>query len=336
MPQLFYIMDYLCQEHHSFKTVFFCKTHKIWYCELCLKKHNKCAFPVHYLDIIAEANQTKEDANQDLAIQAAENAVQIAQQYQIETTNLLDVIETKLTVFDDIPQPVKSISNVEEEIKKAIKIMRNKSFESNTISEISNVFGSLIELSSKRKKDILGKVLSPKCGGSSSAIITGADFQLITEWIGGPCTYSLLYRATRDGFGSHEFHQLCDGISPTLVIVRTDKEKIIGGYSILNWKEEGEYNYVEDPSLKCFLFSISLRAKYGHKSSTYAISNNAKHGPKFGGGHDLEITNNCDKTENQYSQIGFTYNYSGSHEDFYGAEKFKILDYEVFKVEGAI
>ena len=48
--------------------------------------------------------------------------------------------------------------------------------------------------------------------------------------------WSLLYRGTRDGFGSNDFHSKCDGKSNTLTILKAKQsEFIFGGYTEAEW-----------------------------------------------------------------------------------------------------
>ena len=46
----------------------------------------------------------------------------------------------------------------------------------------------------------------------------------------------LLFRASEHEFSIKEFHKLCDGESNTMVIVRTEFNKIIGGFTSIPWK----------------------------------------------------------------------------------------------------
>ena len=41
----------------------------------------------------------------------------------------------------------------------------------------------------------------------------------------------LLYRATEDGFGVKDFHRVCDKKGPTLTIIKTTTDHIIGGFT---------------------------------------------------------------------------------------------------------
>ena len=71
------------------------------------------------------------------------------------------------------------------------------------------------------------------------------------------------------------------------------------------------------------------------KEGTYAICSSVGSGPKYGGGHDLDIVGNCDTMQNAYSGIGHTYEWNDNKDDFYGGgsnNKYTVLDYEVYSV----
>jgi hypothetical protein len=51
----------------------------------------------------------------------------------------------------------------------------------------------------------------------------------------GHSDWKLLYRASRDGFNSSVFHFKCDGYTPTLTLIYSEYESIIGGYTTASW-----------------------------------------------------------------------------------------------------
>jgi hypothetical protein len=67
-------------------------------------------------------------------------------------------------------------------------------------------------------------------------------------------TWRLLYRGTRDGFGSSNFHSKCDQQSNTLTIILTTTGYIFGGFTPLAWDSNGGYR--TDSTGKSFLFSL--------------------------------------------------------------------------------
>ena len=56
------------------------------------------------------------------------------------------------------------------------------------------------------------------------------------ESFGRDFTCKLLYRASRDGWETTDFHRLCDEKGPTVVIVKVDNGRLCGGYCSIGWK----------------------------------------------------------------------------------------------------
>jgi hypothetical protein len=62
----------------------------------------------------------------------------------------------------------------------------------------------------------------------------------LTEWLPTTGSWSICWRATRDGWASSEFHSHCDGKKPTLTIVQVvnnNKTYVFGGYATEVWDD---------------------------------------------------------------------------------------------------
>ncbi|CAG8480018.1 25067_t:CDS:1, partial [Gigaspora rosea] len=150
------------------------------------------------------------------------------------------------------------------------------------------------------------------------------------------CEFKLLLRATRDGFTSKIFHQLCDNKGATIVIIKVKSSgEIIGGYNPICWgykKKKGwyywdrneystKYLYTDDS----FIFSLgtcknSWNAKFGFvKKHEPAIRDDPNLGPCFGK-EDIYMKNKVCSSE------------SSSFDNIILAKSFSIIEYEVFQV----
>jgi hypothetical protein len=153
--------------------------------------------------------------------------------------------------------------------------------------------------------------------------------------------WSLLYRGTRDGFGSSDFHSKCDGHSNTLTIFKAKESSyIFGGFTTANWDSSSRWK--SDP--KAFIISLTnkdnlpLKIKIGPNSHQYAIYCDTKYGPSFGKG--ISIKNNANTTMNNYSKLGFAFkhaqfgHYTNEAQTFLtGSIRFQLVEIEVFKKE---
>jgi len=71
--------------------------------------------------------------------------------------------------------------------------------------------------------------------------------------------WRLIYQASVDGFDS--FHSKCDGVRNTLVIVKSNKNYIFGGYTTADWSSS-EINYGIKYDADAFLFSLVNEFNY--------------------------------------------------------------------------
>ena len=253
----------------------------------------------------------------------------------------LSALSERYSTFDS------QFKEIQSQVKSRVSVftsMRNDF--SNSFNSVINELSSLIEIinntkENKKEEDeespaslISNKIININ-KGETYLLDQDACMKLI-EWIGNESKFELLYRASRDGFSCQDFHRLCDNKGPTVVVLRNEFDKIIGGYSPCDWDGNVtyDYTYMQDLSNTSFLFSLTLGIKYKIKTNNYAISNSANHGPKYGGGHDLEIVSNCNINKNQYSGLGHTYELIGSKDDFYGhtSNRYTISEYEVYRV----
>ena len=324
-----------CPKHPDQETRFYCKKHDLWICEYCFKTHKECGFPIHYTEILEEAKVevAKEPFLDDKLASILENAKTKIQELKGTLSANTDSIVTKLNQYKEKLSNTAGNTKTEKgTLAEAIKYTESKGMSMDpSIAEVEKIFTNLDSVIKKAKIDVLQPFESLNINVSTIVGIEG--IVAIKNWIGGSPQLMKLYNAKIDGFAAKNFHSKCDGKKPTVVIAQTSFGKIIGGYSTLPWESSAnEYTYGKDTSLKCFLFSITLNKMYKNTNSEYSICNSQNHGPKFGGGHDLEIVGDCNTKENQYSGIGHSYD----KEDitaYYGGTKFTIENYEVFEVK---
>ena len=120
----------------------------------------------------------------------------------------------------------------------------------------------------------------------------------------------LLYKATRNGWSSQNFHKLCDNKGPTITIATLKDGKFIGAFSPISWGIV-KNQYINNPDV--FLFDDKL--KYTSNNSLfgpnqYVIYQSDSVGPTFGGGHDFLTLSQL--SPKMLSNNVFTFlNYSG-------------------------
>ena len=162
--------------------------------------------------------------------------------------------------------------------------------------------------------------------------------KIIQDWIKIK-KMKLIYRGTRDGSSSNDFHNKCDNQGATIILFKNEKDNIFGGYTSCPWGKDEKYHSAPDS----FLFTLTNiyninPTKFPSKNDQYDVYHNSNHGPVFGGGNDLFIYNNYLKSG------GLTY-FPSTYEDILGKGKsiftgkdnnndidFKIKEIEIFKI----
>ena len=84
----------------------------------------------------------------------------------------------------------------------------------------------------------------------------------------------LLYRASRDGWLLKDFHSKCDRKGATIVLVKTTKGRLCGGYTTIPWQNPKGWAVVVDA--EAFVFSIDKLDIYPCLDAKSAVMHCAK------------------------------------------------------------
>ena len=100
----------------------------------------------------------------------------------------------------------------------------------------------------------------------------------------------LIYRGSRDGMTSNNFHNKCDNKNPTIVLYKNIKDSVFGGFTSLAWANSGDYR----PDPQAFIFTLvnihnSEPTKFKIKSENEGVYHNSGYGPTFGSNCDIGI-----------------------------------------------
>ena len=63
----------------------------------------------------------------------------------------------------------------------------------------------------------------------------------LREWLGNDYKWKLLYRASEHRYTAKSFHEYCDDKGPTLIIIKSSRGWIFGGYTTQSWNGYGIY-----------------------------------------------------------------------------------------------
>jgi len=157
--------------------------------------------------------------------------------------------------------------------------------------------------------------------------------------------FTLLYRASQDGFEASHFHSKCDGKANTLTLLRASETSFIfGGFTTATWESFQPGQWKSDPN--AFLFSLKnkdekpCKMKIDASKHVNAIICNSKYGPIFGvgnGNSDFSVASKANTSNGSYSNLGYTYKHpkysKGSNEArsfLAGSKQFQVEEIEVF------
>lgn len=253
-----------------------------------------------------------------------------------EINNEIDSIISYISVLND------NMNNMKNEYDNKIKILEEKIAEhENTIKSIKDKLS--IKDSQKLKSIPKKSLVTPRSDIDSKIIKNNEEFNFVNERLennfNGDIKYNLIYRATRDGSKTEDFNKNCNGKNNQLIILKTTKGIIFGGYTERGFQNSKE-GKIKDDSV--FLFSLYNKKIYNIKKGSYAIYeySQGKYGIFFGkcdgsnpiflGGSNCDMLSyksyTCPKSNKEYD---FLYDYELNG----GEKKFNLEEIEVFHIE---
>ena len=139
-------------------------------------------------------------------------------------------------------------------------------------------------------------------------------------------SFQLLYKAKEDNDSAESFHEKVDNKGPIIVIIKTNEDKIIGGFTSKSWTSDNKF--VNDD--KAFLFKGNKI--YFVKYKDKACNHKKDEGPHFGD-KTLIIFNNCFKNGGECNNDTYQFNNNYNLFTKRSKVKFEIKDYEVYAVK---
>ena len=152
---------------------------------------------------------------------------------------------------------------------------------------------------------------------------------------------ALVYRASEDGDRAADFHKKCDRIGHNLVIIKTRKGNIFGGFTFKNWEHMPRDIDEKRPNLgsasrdsRAFGFNVNIQKIYeNEKPNEFAIWCNKNYGPTFKN-NLFQIFDSCMK-KGGYCSVRTNSHFGGQLTDFEiagGESRFRVEELEVYEV----
>ena len=160
----------------------------------------------------------------------------------------------------------------------------------------------------------------------------------IFEWLNYKYdNMELIYRGSRDGSKSDNFHSKCDNKGPTICLYKNEKGNIFGGYASISWTSDNKQHSAPES----FIFTLenihkTNPTKFPSKNTNNDVSHYSNCGPEFFG--DIYI-------KSDFNNTNTTSDFPNSYDDILGKGKsiftgeidnnktsFKVKEIEVFKL----
>ena len=141
----------------------------------------------------------------------------------------------------------------------------------------------------------------------------------------------IIYKKNGNKKNAQQINAINEGYyekGPTLLLIKTGKNKIFGGFTPLNWNKNGGAIY--DESNETFLFSLNLIKQYNLKNKSIAIKCLSNSGPIFGN-NDLIVDQDMKKgkiNNNENSSFDNLKELFGEKEE----ESFNIKEIEMYTI----
>ena len=140
----------------------------------------------------------------------------------------------------------------------------------------------------------------------------------------------LLYKATRDGDQTKDFHSRCDGKENTLTFIKSTNGKKFGGFANVAWNQNG---YTRDEN--AFAFSLDNKKCYFYKNhddgAIYCSSSNTFCIAKNNGSNDIYIASGC-LSNKKSATYGGSNIYDGNKYALNGERNFQAIDVETYQI----
>jgi len=119
----------------------------------------------------------------------------------------------------------------------------------------------------------------------------------VKESINSNVTFKLLWKGSTDGFKAATFHSKCNNQGPTLTIIKSEHDRVFGGFTSVSWgfagtKKDGENR----KDTTAFIYSLTHGGKYAQQLNDNSIWDDYEFGPIFGYNgdwYDILIADNC-------------------------------------------
>ena len=158
------------------------------------------------------------------------------------------------------------------------------------------------------------------------------DLNKIRKWvdhkIGEEVYFDLLYKKSRDGSSTKDFHKHCDNQGETLILIETTEGRKFGGVAYDSWDTNENWR----KNAKDFVFSLDLNKKYNYSGEGSSTLGDLNSGFTFGNNKvdEIDIGFKNESLEEGISKS--SQSFKTNNELNNGKKNFKTKEIEVYRI----
>ena len=142
----------------------------------------------------------------------------------------------------------------------------------------------------------------------------------------------LIYTATNDGDSAEDFHLHCDGYAPLIILIKTTKKVVFGGFT-----EKPFYSTkkrIGNKDDNAFIFSVDRMKTYEVEKGTIATCSFRDYGPVFAGfeHNNIYLFDDFFTDPGNVAEKGDRFRTTENYEINLGEEKFFVEEMEIYQV----
>jgi len=170
-----------------------------------------------------------------------------------------------------------------------------------------------------------------------SKILKGPEKKQLLQWLpkgDKKKKWKLMYRGSKHGFVSTQFHAKLDNKAGTTVsVIQSTMNHVFGGYTTVAWTSSG--NYASDNNSWIFLVRAGKnitpkKGKWKISQTQYSVYHSSGNLPTFGGGHDFCVTSAANTNTSSYANAGHSYACPKNNNLLAGQYNFSVKELEVY------
>ncbi len=245
--------------------------------------------------------------------------------------SLQNIVNNLCDEINSLKNKINNLQEKNKEFENEINFLSKKKKKKDEIIEKIDKWKNDIEKKEKEKKNRKNKI-------DSKIITKKEEIELLSNRIkktgilkNKKISYKLIFRATRDGTLSTNFHQKCDGIGPTISIIQTNKGYKFGGYAEKPWNKSGGW-IIDDEN--AFVFSLDHMKIYNAVKGSYKYYFGESYGPSF---YSFWPRNDMFATSGNYvlkkdEANKYFFGFNSDYELNGGENEFVSIELEVFQI----